>query len=326
MHSLDILMVAPLTPLHEDGSLNVTAIPQQAALLRARGAQGFYLCGGTGEGQLLTVAERKQIVETWRNILPSDFPMIVHVGCASPADAITLARHAQDIGANGVSSVTPSPYAARDINALITHFAAISAAAPELPFYYYHNSASPGLKIKAADFLAAAKNKILTLGGIKYTDADLMDYSRALRFDGGRYAVLYGKDEMALGALAMGARGFVGGSYNILCPLLRDIVENWNAGHLDEARQAQDTLIDCIAIFGRYGGLAALKAASLALDLDLGPMRLPLPTVAATDIPRLHAELDTAWSQWKQTPRSVCTFPHCSNGVLTTSNPIATLV
>ncbi|MDR1282463.1 MAG: dihydrodipicolinate synthase family protein [Opitutaceae bacterium] len=305
MNTLDIRMVAPLAPLHADGSLNAATIPKQAALLRARGAQGFYLCGGTGEGQLLTVHERKQIVEAWRDILPADVPMIVHVGCASPADAITLARHAQSIGASGVSSVTSSPYAARDMNALIAHFAAIAAAAPALPFYYYHNSASPGLKIKAVDFLAVAKDKIPTLGGIKYTDTDLMDYSRALRFDGGRYAVLYGKDEMSLGALAMGARGFVGGSYNILGPLLRDILQFWDDGHLDEARAAQDTLIDCIAIFGRYGGLAALKAATLALGLDLGPMRLPLPTVPASTIPRLHAELDAVWPDWRETPASL---------------------
>ncbi|EIP99578.1 dihydrodipicolinate synthase/N-acetylneuraminate lyase [Opitutaceae bacterium TAV1] len=300
MNSLDILMVAPLAPLHADGSLNISAIARQSALLRARGAQGFYLCGGTGEGQLLTVTERKQIVEAWRETLPADIPMIVHVGCASPADAIALARHAQDIGASGVSSVTPSPYAARDMNALVAHFAAIAAAAPELPFYYYHNSASPGLKIKAMDFLAAAKNKIPTLGGIKYTDADLMDYNRALRFDGGRYAILYGKDEMALGALAMGARGFVGGSYNILSPLLRDILNHWDESRLDEAREAQATLIDCISIFGRYGGLGALKAAMLALGLDLGPMRLPLPTVPVSDISRLHSELDATWPQWRQ--------------------------
>ncbi|WP_043589226.1 dihydrodipicolinate synthase family protein [Geminisphaera colitermitum] len=315
MNSLDIRMVAPLAPLHADGSLNTALISRQADILRRRGAQGFYLCGGTGEGQLLTVAERKQIVETWRDILPADVPMIVHVGSGSPMDAIDLARHAQAIGASGVSSVTPSPYAARDMNALVAHFAAIAAAAPALPFYYYHNSASPGLKIKAVDFLAAAQKQIPTLGGIKYTDADLMDYSRALRFDGGRYAVLYGKDEMSLGALAMGARGFIGGSYNILSPLLRQVLQCWDDGLLDEARAAQDTLIDCIAIFGRYGGLSALKAASLELGLDLGPMRLPLPTVPVSNIPRLHADLDAVWPEWRETSAPSRIIEPSRNGV-----------
>ncbi len=300
-----IRMVAPLSPLKADGSLNLAVVERQARLLLTRGAQGFYLCGGTGEGQLLTVAEREKIAEAWREALPSDVTMIVHVGCASPMDAMELARHAQLIGASGISSVTPSPYAARDMAALVSHFAAIAAAAPELPFYYYHNSSAPGLRIKAADFLAVASAKIPTLGGVKYTDADLMDLSCALRYEDGRYNVLFGKDEMALGALAMGVRSFVGGSYNILSPLLCRIINEWEKGCAEKARLIQDVLVDAIAVFGRFGGLGALKAATLALGIDLGPMRLPLPTVSREDVPRLHAELDKVWPAWRETPEGI---------------------
>jgi N-acetylneuraminate lyase len=293
-------IVAPLTPFLSDETVNFDMIPQLAEILFSRGAEGFYLCGGTGEGLLLTSEERMRLVECWRSILPDDIFFVVQVAAGSPVESIELARHAESVGASGISAVTPSPYAAPNMGALVAHFARIAAAAPSKPFYYYHNSSGPGLKIKAYDFLTAARDHIPNLGGIKFTDENLMDFNRCLKFSSGDYDILYGKDEMALGALALGAKGFIGGSYNILSPLLGEVLIHWEHGRLDAALQAQSMLIDAIAVFGRWGGLGALKAAAAGLGLELGPMRSPLKTVPRQDWPSLFAELDEAWPDWRK--------------------------
>src|SRR4051812_16250892 len=127
------VLVAPVTPMTAEGELNLSRVPALHQLLRGRGADGFYLCGGTGEGMLLDVKERMQVVEAWRDAVGSDMPLFVHVGCASTRDARQLARHAASIGAEAISSVAPPVYAAGDMKQLIASFAEIADAAPGTP-------------------------------------------------------------------------------------------------------------------------------------------------------------------------------------------------
>jgi len=68
---------------------------------------------------------------------------------------------------------------------------------------------------------------------------------------------------------------------------------------IDDARAAHETLIDSVALFGRYGGLAGLKAACQGAGLDLGPARSPLPTVSPEEGLKLQGELDAVWPEWR---------------------------
>jgi N-acetylneuraminate lyase len=291
------MMVAPLTPMNSDGEVMYGAVEPLAQLLIDRGAQGFYLCGGTGEGMLLTVPERMRLAETWCRMLAGHLPVFVHIGHVCPEDAKALARHAAKVGAASISSVTPPVYPAADVGMLVRYFASIAREAPELPFYYYHSSGSAGLKVKGVDYLAAAEREIPNMAGMKFTHEDLMDLSRCIRFAGGRYDIFYGKDEMMLGALATGARGFIGGSYNYTAPLARQTLESHRAGDLEQAQQSQGQLVDLIAVFGRFGGLPAVKASMHRLGIDCGPCRLPLRNLDGQQRQSLQQELDRLWPE-----------------------------
>ena len=101
------LIAAPYTPLHADGSLNLPVIEKLAASLLANGVTGAFVCGTTGEGVSLTVAERMQVAERWQQIAGAQLRIIVHVGHTSLVDARSLAAHAEKIGAQGVSCLAP---------------------------------------------------------------------------------------------------------------------------------------------------------------------------------------------------------------------------
>lgn len=295
----EMLVVAPVTPLAADGDLDLEQVEPLARLLRQRGAEGFYLCGGTGEGMLLTVEERKRVVEKWMEILPSSVPILVHVGSVCLRDSVELARHAARIGAAAVSSVTPSVYPARDVHLLVDYFAKIAEAAPDLPFYYYHSSGSPGLKVRGYDFLSAASKKIPNLGGMKFTHEDQMDLSRCLRFEDRRYEILYGKDEMLLGALATGARGFVGGAFNFVSPLVRSVIRSFREGNMDAAQNDHSKIVDIIAALGKAGGLPAVKALMSVIGVDCGPVRPPLKEVSGGQLDLLVSEIAEIWPEYK---------------------------
>jgi N-acetylneuraminate lyase len=96
--------------------------------------------------------------------------------------------------------------------------------------------------------------------------------------DDGRFDVLWGRDEMLLGALATGARGAVGSTYNVAAPLYRQIVEAFEAGDLAEARELQlqaVAMINAMIATGHF--FTALKSMLREQGVPLSPrVRLPL--------------------------------------------------
>lgn len=59
------LISAPFTPMHSDGSVNLTLIPAYYAMLKANGVTGAFICGSTGEGVSLTKDEKMAVAEAW---------------------------------------------------------------------------------------------------------------------------------------------------------------------------------------------------------------------------------------------------------------------
>ena len=99
-----------------------------------------------------------------------------------------------------------------------------------------------------------------------------MDYSRCRDFQEGRFNILFGRDEILLAALALGATGAVGSTYNFMAPIYHRVIESFNAGDLDAARNYQSLAIRIIALMSQRGGLPAGKAMMKMAGLDCGPL------------------------------------------------------
>src|SRR3954469_8189210 len=110
------------------------------------------------------------------------------------------------------------------VQELVDFMAQVAAAAPALPFYYYHIPSMTGVHIPAAEFLRAAADRIPNLAGVKFTFENLMDYAECVRFSGGRFDVLFGRDEMLLAGLSLGAHGAIGSTYNFAAPVYHRII------------------------------------------------------------------------------------------------------
>jgi N-acetylneuraminate lyase len=226
------LIAAPFTALNADGSLNLPMITRQADLLMENGVHGAFICGTTGEGMSLSMDERLQVAEHWMKAAKS-LRIIVHVGHQAVADSRTLAAHAQRIGAHAFATVAPTFFRASNVDQLVNYCAQVAAGAPDLPFYYYHIPVMAGADLPMYDFLKHAGPRIPNLAGIKFTHENLMDYSRCLHLEDGRYNILFGRDEILLAALAMGAPGAVGSTYNYMAPVYHRVIEAYKAGDPD---------------------------------------------------------------------------------------------
>jgi len=285
------LIAAPFTAFCPDGSLNLDLIESQAAQLTNNGVRGAFICGTTGEGFSLTTEERMQVAERWMTVAPKTLAVIVHVAHNSLEESQKLAAHAEQIGAYAIASIGPTFFKPAGVEQLVDFCAPVAAAASSLPFYFYYMPAMTGVNLPMPDFLQTAAKRIPNLAGIKFTDENLMSYTQCLNFDGGRYNILFGRDEILLAALALGATAAVGSTYNYMAPIYQAVMKAFKAGDMETARQWQMKSIQIIAVMARHGGLPAGKAMMKMQGLDCGPVRPPLRNLSSEQYTGLQREL-----------------------------------
>jgi N-acetylneuraminate lyase len=288
------IIAAPFTAMRPDGSLNLDLIPEHAAYLIETGVSGAFVCGTTGEGQSLSTRERMEVAERWMEAAGSKLKLIVHVAHNSVEESQQLARHAEKIGAHAIASLGPTFFKPSSVEQLIDFCVPTAAAAPSLPFYYYHIPVMTGLNLPMLDFLRAASKRIPNLAGLKFTDENLMSFLQCVNFEDGRFNIFFGRDEMLLAALALGATGAVGSTYNYMASVYLKLADAFRAGNMDEARRWQTLSVNIIDVMVRQGGLAAGKAMMGMMGLDCGPVRPPLRNLSADELVRFRNELELA--------------------------------
>ena len=294
------LVAAAHSPFHADGSLAPEVVPTQAAFLAANGIRTVFITGSTGESHSLTCPERLALYDAWAAAAPAHgLSVIGHVGGNCVEDAKTLARRAEALGFTAISALAPSYFKPASLSALIDTCAAIAAAAPATPFYYYDIPVLTGVSFPMERFLAEAPPRIPTLAGIKFTNPDLVSYRRSLDVAGDRFDLPWGVDEMLVAALATGARGGVGSTYNWCPQLYRDLIAAFDRGDLAGARRLQSVSIAMIDAIAATGFLGTAKALMTRLGVPVGPARLPLGNPSAEQVDALLAKLDAlGFAEW----------------------------
>ncbi len=276
MQKITGLIAATFSSFRPDGSLDFDAIPRVVDKLADDGLTGIFICGTNGEGPNLTVEERMQVAEAYLGAAKGRLKVLVHVGHAAIAEARRLAQHAGAHGADAISSVAAFYFKPQSVENLVESMAEIASAAPGTPFYYYSIPALTGVGMDMVDFLRLAEDRIPNLAGIKYTAATIHEYQACLNYGDGRYDVLFGYDELLLPALAVGAQGAVGSTYNFAAPLYLRVMESFKSGDLEGARRTQLLLVNMIRELVRFSPIPGQKAIMEMLGFDLGPTRLPL--------------------------------------------------
>ncbi|MBI5768057.1 MAG: dihydrodipicolinate synthase family protein [Verrucomicrobia bacterium] len=285
------LIAATFTPFHADGSVNYRRIKPVIDAVIAQGASGLYVCGSTGEGPLLSTAERLRVAEESVRAARDRVPVVIQVGHNSIEEARGIAAHAQRIGASAISATPPGYFKPDSLGNFIECIAHIAGGAPKLPFYYYHIPVLSGVRFDMVDFLRQGGPRLPTLRGIKFSDSLLYEMLACIEFDGGKYDILFGIDEMLLGGLAFGARGAVGSTYNFAAPLYRKIITAFESGDLAEARRLQSLSAEMVRIIVGNGGRGGLKATMEFVGADCGHSRLPTVTTSAKQRATMKREL-----------------------------------
>ncbi len=285
------LVAATFTPFRADGAINLPRIKPVIDAVIDQGATGLYVCGSTGEGPLLSTVERMQVAEATVKAAARRVPVVIQVGHNSIVEARSLAAHAQRIGADAISATPPGYFKPDSLDNFIGCIEHIAGGAPRLPFYYYNIPVLSGVRFDMVDFLRCGAPRIPSLRGIKFSDSHLHELLACVEFDGGRFDILFGVDEMLLGGLAFGARGAVGSTFNFAAPLYHKIIAAFERGDLAEARRLQSLSIAMVRAIVGNGGRGGLKAAMALVGADCGYSRLPTVTCAPRERARMKRDL-----------------------------------
>ncbi|MCA9079119.1 MAG: dihydrodipicolinate synthase family protein [Planctomycetaceae bacterium] len=287
------LIAATHTPFHADGSLNVDMVERQAEHLIRQKVPAAFICGSTGESHSLTLDERRQLAVRWMDVTRgTQLGVVVHVGTNCLADARELAAQAQELGAQAIAMLTPSYFKPATVDVLVECCCEVAQAAADLPFYYYDIPPLTGVNLSMPAFLEAAVGRIPNLAGLKFTNVDLMAFQICRATQEGRFDILWGVDEMLLGALACGAEGAVGSTYNFAAEIYHRIWQAFTASDWETARTEQLRSIRLIQTLASRGYFASAKVLMERQGVAVGAPRLPHRRLSADERRALETELE----------------------------------
>jgi N-acetylneuraminate lyase len=287
------LVAATHTPFHADGQLNLAAVEKQAEHLRGNGVKTVFIGGTTGESSSLTVEERLALAQQWSSVVRgTEMQVVVHVGSNCLADARALAAQAQTLKASAIAALSPSYFKPKSLDTLIECCREIASAAPALPFYFYDIPGFTGVQLSMPEFLKTAPTRVPTLAGLKFTNPDLIAYQTCLRVESGKFDLAWGLDECLLAALAVGAVGAVGSTYNFAAPIYRRLIDAFARGDLEAARAEQQRSLQLIDVLAGFGFMGAAKTLMGMLGVPVGPARLPNTNLSAEQTKLLQTRLE----------------------------------
>ena len=277
---------ALLTPLTTQDTVSVSVLRGLTDYLIDRGVSGFYVCGGTGQGVHLSVAERKLVVEQVVEQVNGRLPVITHVGSQVLGDAIELASHAQTAGADGISSIIPAGYT--DIETVSQYFGAVAGAVPDIPFlpYLFTSSFDP------VGLMRAIKD-VPNLAGTKYTGPNMYQFRQILEEGGGSWSVFSGMDEQCVFAAMLGSCGNIGSTLNAIPGIYQKMHASCHAGDPLLGRDLQLQANRVTETLFRFGFPGALRAATAMLGYDCGPPRLPAQPLPDDQRQPLESQLES---------------------------------
>jgi dihydrodipicolinate synthase/N-acetylneuraminate lyase len=268
---------AALTPLKDGGrALDEDAFEPYLAYLQTGGADGVLALGSTGEGILLSVAERKRVIERYA---AGPLPVIAHCGAQTTEDTLELARFAAGAGVAGVAVIAP-PYFALDDDALLAHMSAAADACAPVPFYVYEFEKVSGYAVPV-HVVERLREAAPNLAGLKVSDAPFEKVSPYL-LEG--LEVFVGAESLIGAGLAQGAAGAVSAVASAFPEVVGEAVSSGNSTRAGELRALLDT-------FPRHAALkAVVKQRGVPMNEDV---RRPLRGLTDDERRALHAAVES---------------------------------
>ncbi|MBK8739636.1 MAG: 4-hydroxy-tetrahydrodipicolinate synthase [Betaproteobacteria bacterium] len=272
-------LVAIVTPMHPDGSLDLPALHKLLDWHVESGTAGIVVVGTTGESPTVDVDEHCTLIKTTVDHIAGRVQVIAGTGANSTAEAIDLTRFAREVGANACLSVAPY-YNKPTQEGLYRHFRAI-AEAVELPLILYNVPGRTVSDIGADAVLRLAQ--VPGIIGLKDATSDLVRHVDMLRRlpAGTDFSFLSGNDDTALAYMLLGGHGVISVTANVAPGPMAKMCKAALAGDLAAARALNSQLMPLHTRLFVESNPIAVKWALLEMGRIQSGIRLPLTPLDA---------------------------------------------
>lgn len=267
--------VAIVTPFRK-GKIDERALAELIEWQIAKGTNGIVPCGTTGESATLSYEEHNRVIELTVEVVNRRVPVIAGTGSNSTDEAIALTKHAKQTGVDGALLITPY-YNKPTQEGLYRHYKAVSEAV-DLPLVLYNIPGRTGVNMVPATI--ARLSAIKTIVGVKEGSGSVQQASDVVQMCGDRLTVLAGDDALTLPMMAVGAKGVVTVTANLLPTDMANLVKAFAAGKIDEARRIHFKLSPLFAaLFYETNPIPVKEALGMMGKID-PELRLPLCPMA----------------------------------------------
>ena len=272
---------ALVTPFTKDGSIDDAAVRRLVSRQIEAGIHFVSPCGTTGEAPTLSHSEKLRVVQLVVDETAGRVPVLAGAGGYDTREVIALAREVEDVGVDGILSVTPY-YSKPTPEGLFQHYKAI-AESTSLPIVLYNVPGRTGVNLDVATVvrLSALRNIV----GVKEASCNVVHMSEILAAVREDFLLVSGDDPLAVAVMAIGGRGLISVASNAVPGEMVQIIELAEKGDFAAARRLHGWLLPFLLVNFVEANPIPIKAAMAAMGLVEEAYRLPLvsPGSAARD-------------------------------------------
>lgn len=281
------IIAAMPTPMGASGAVDLDATSRLVDWLAVRGVDGVFVCGTTGEGLLLADDERVAVVGVAVQAARGRIVIVAHVGAATTAGTVALARQCERAGADALAVVTPY-FFRLGTEALVAHFRTVAEAVPDRPVLAY---SIPALADNAVtpDVLRGLQ-PVHNLVGLKDSSGDAYGLVQLADAAPAGFRLVVGADLLSLQVLAMGWAGLVSGPASAVPELYVDLWRAGTAGTWTALLEAYRRVAAACRLM-HNGDIPLIKAVLAARGLISPHVRPPLRSITEPAVGRLRAAL-----------------------------------
>jgi 4-hydroxy-tetrahydrodipicolinate synthase len=270
---------ALITPFRKDGSIDESAVRR---LVRRQIDAGMHFvspCGTTGEAPTLSDAEKLRVCRLVVEEVAGRVPVLAGAGGYNTREVIELIHQLEDIGVDGILSVTPY-YNKPPQEGLFQHYTAI-AESTRLPIVLYNVPGRTGVNLEA--HTVARLSALRNIVGVKEASGNLAQMGEIVAAVPGDFLLLSGDDPIAVDVMSIGGRGLISVASNATPSEMVQVIELSEKGDFDGARRLHSWLLPFLQVNFVEANPIPVKAAMAAMGLIEEAYRLPLvPPSAAT--------------------------------------------
>ena len=277
MSTISGIYPALVTPFDEYGKLDTNRAQILVEKLQKNGVSGFYVGGSTGESYLLSVDERKKMLEAVVEACDPKLDVIANIGMLATEHSIELAKHAEKLNVKAISSVPPF-YFPFNMDEYFQYYCDL-ADSVDVPVLVYNSPAMSGIQFSMDDLEQLLSNEKIM--GLKHTSYDLFQLQRLIQ----RYpekTMFVGHDELLLSALGIGAKAAIGSTFNIMPEKYIMLFDLYKKNKKEEAITVQGEVNAIIEVLCKVGIFKGIKEVLTLQGMDCGVCRKPFQPLTET--------------------------------------------